>query len=323
MLTNQEQSASPGSTRFDTGMVPNVARLEFWNRVNTESFSEISVDPRNDTLHGVLERREQGALRIARVHSSAVVVRGGRFHRANGLLLHLQEAGSSLNGQLNRSSLLRVGDITFCDAGRPYTVQCDAPVQMIVVKIPYELLATRFASMDEFVTLHVDGTRGSGAILASFVRSVWVHCAELGNSEIDRGAVMISALLDLMALVQDSRAESSLMAGSATLHRDMRAYVENGLADPNLSVSSLADAFGVTSRHVHRIFADFGVTPSNYILESRLNLAAARLRDTKGIASITRVAFDSGFSDSTTFSRAFRKRYGVSPRDYRRERRVS
>jgi AraC-like DNA-binding protein len=102
----------------------------------------------------------------------------------------------------------------------------------------------------------------------------------------------------------------------------MQAYIQKQLSDPSLSVSSLAQAFGVTSRHVHRIFAESGVTPSGYILDSRLSLAAARLRDAKGAANITQIAFDSGFGDSTSFSRAFRRRYGVSPRDYRRERQV-
>jgi AraC-like DNA-binding protein len=192
---------------------------------------------------------------------------------------------------------------------------------MIVIKIPYDLLASRFGSIDDFVTLQVDGTRGGGAILASFVRKAWAHCVELGNSDTDRGGAMIRALLDLMALVRDGGTEGSLMPGSAALHEEMRAYVQTRLADPSLSVSSLAHAFGVTPRHVHRVFAAFGMTPSNYILEGRLNLAAASLRDIKGTADITHVGLDSGFSDSTTFSRAFRKRYGVSPRDYRRERR--
>lgn len=320
MLTNGQPLASQRSLRLDTGLVPRASRLDFWNRVNTENFSEISVDPRSDPLRGILELRGQGALKMARVHSTAVVLHGGRFQRANGLLLHLQEAGSSLNSQLDRSSVLRVGDITFCDAGRPYTVQCTAPVQMIVIKIPYELLASRFASIDEFVTLQVDGTRGAGAILASFVRNAWVHCAELEKGDLDTGGAIVSAVLDLMALLRCSGSEDRLLPGSATLHQEMRAYVQTRLADPSLSVSALAQAFGVTSRHVHRIFTEFGATPSNYILENRLNLAAARLRNSKDTANIIDIAFDSGFSDCTAFSRAFRKRYGLSPRDYRRER---
>jgi AraC family transcriptional regulator, positive regulator of tynA and feaB len=76
----------------------------------------------------------------------------------------------------------------------------------------------------------------------------------------------------------------------------------------------------VTTRHVHRVFSEAGATPSSYILEHRLDLAARKLRNLKRGDNITTIAFDSGFSDLTSFSRSFRKRYGVTPRDYRRER---
>jgi AraC-like DNA-binding protein len=103
----------------------------------------------------------------------------------------------------------------------------------------------------------------------------------------------------------------------------MRTYVEDRLADPTLSVNSLARAFGVTPRHVHRVFAGFETTPSSYILDCRLNFAAAQLRNVNSNANVTQIAFDSGFSDCTSFSRAFRKKYGITPRAFRNERRTA
>lgn len=321
-MTNSSRGPVDALAKCDTGLVPRAARLEFWNRVNTECFSEISVDARSETLHGVLERRQRGALKIARVYSSAVVVHGGRLGkcvtRAGGLLLHMQDLGTSLNTQLKRSTRLRPGDITFCDAGRPYKVECADPVQMIVINIPYELLSNRFSSIDEFVALHVDGTRGAGAILASLVRNVWQHCSDLETDPETSGKAVISAVLDLMGLVHARGTEPGLSPGVAALRRAMQAHVEHRLADPTLSVSSLADAFGVTTRHVHRVFAESGATPSNYILERRLDLTARRLRDLKRGDNVTTIAYDSGFTNLASFSRSFRKRYGVTPRDYRR-----
>lgn len=326
MITNGNRSAVHCSGRFDTAVIPSAQRLDFWNRINTETFSEISVDPRSDSLRGILDRRDRGALKFARVHSTAVVLRGGRSTVSKpgtgGLLLHLQEVGSSLNTQLDRSTVLRVGDISFCDAGRPYMVECREPVQITVMKIPAEMIAPRFGSIDEFAALHVDGTRGIGAILGSLIRNSWLHCSELGSHENGAGEALINAVLDLMALIPRSDAVTSPSASSSSLCREMRAYVRERLADPELSVASLAQAFGVSSRHVHRVFAELETTPSNYILECRLNLAAARLRDDRTDSNITQVAFDSGFGDCTSFSRAFRKRYGTTPREFRRERRT-
>lgn len=324
MLTSSIELPVHSPTTFDTGGIPSARRLDYWNRVNTEAFSDISVDPRSESLRGVLELREHGLLKVARVHSTPVVLRGGRCtqskRRESGLLVHLQDRGSSINSQLAHSTVLRAGDLTFCDADRPYTVECREPVEMTVLKIPADLLARRFNSIDELLALHVDGSRGVGAILASLIHNLWLHVDEIDANQSGAGEAMINAILDLIALVPPGSTQTSCPSNAVKLCREMRTYIEDRLEDPTLSVSSLSQAFGVTSRHVHRVFAECETTPSNYILDCRLNLAAARLRDASSKANVTQIALDSGFSDCTSFSRAFRKKYGTTPREFRRER---
>jgi AraC-like DNA-binding protein len=54
------------------------------------------------------------------------------------------------------------------------------------------------------------------------------------------------------------------------------------------------------------------------VLEQRLARSARELsRAQSAHLTVTQIAFASGFADAAHFSRAFRRRYGVSPRDYR------
>jgi AraC-like DNA-binding protein len=72
---------------------------------------------------------------------------------------------------------------------------------------------------------------------------------------------------------------------------------------------------------VQNVFERLATTASAFVLEARLDKAVERLAvDRRG--SITELAFDCGFSDSAYFSRCFRDRFGVSPRDYRYQRRA-
>jgi AraC family L-rhamnose operon transcriptional activator RhaR/AraC family L-rhamnose operon regulatory protein RhaS len=62
-----------------------------------------------------------------------------------------------------------------------------------------------------------------------------------------------------------------------------------------------------------------GETPLAHLRNLRLMRAAEALRDQDN--PVTEIAFTSGFNDSNYFSRQFRSFFGMSPRQYRREKR--
>ncbi|MDR3477849.1 MAG: Ada metal-binding domain-containing protein [Gammaproteobacteria bacterium] len=78
-----------------------------------------------------------------------------------------------------------------------------------------------------------------------------------------------------------------------------------------------AEQFGVTARHLRRLFAEeIGKTPKQLFFENRLNLARKLLIETA--LPITEVAFSSGFSSIRRFNDAFKDRFKKSPGDTRR-----
>lgn len=77
-----------------------------------------------------------------------------------------------------------------------------------------------------------------------------------------------------------------------------------------------ADKFGVTARHLRRLFVEHvGRTPKQIFLENRLDLALKLTADTA--LPITEVAFASGFSSVRRFNDAFKERFKKSPREIR------
>lgn len=70
--------------------------------------------------------------------------------------------------------------------------------------------------------------------------------------------------------------------------------------------------FGITPRHIHRLFAsELGVSPSEYIMTKRLLHAKRLLRDTN--ASIGHIAESVGFPSSARLTEAVKKHYGLVP----------
>ena len=87
-------------------------------------------------------------------------------------------------------------------------------------------------------------------------------------------------------------------------------YINHNLTE-NLSIETLARKYYLSKYHMMRKFkAETGYTIHNYITSKRLLLARTKIAE--GIP-VLKAAQSSGFSDYTTFSRAYKKQFGSSP----------
>lgn len=93
-------------------------------------------------------------------------------------------------------------------------------------------------------------------------------------------------------------------------------YAKRCCCSPDISVSEVAENAGFSLDYFSRIFlAHTGFTVSGYINYQRLKKAAVRLRMTND--SILETALNAGFESHEGFIKAFKKRYGMTPSEYR------
>lgn len=94
------------------------------------------------------------------------------------------------------------------------------------------------------------------------------------------------------------------------------AYIEANL-DRVITAQELADLTGYSLYHFCHVFRAYtGAAVGEYLRHLRLRRAADALR--QGV-SVTRAAADSGYDSHAAFTRAFRRVYGMSPTEYRRQ----
>jgi AraC-like DNA-binding protein len=103
----------------------------------------------------------------------------------------------------------------------------------------------------------------------------------------------------------------------ATLERALQ-YIARHYTDPQLSPLRAAKALGVSVRKLHLLFSTSGKTFGEQVAARRLD-EARLLLVSPGTSErpIADIAFDVGYSDLSTFYRAFRARWGVTPGDAR------
>lgn len=98
-----------------------------------------------------------------------------------------------------------------------------------------------------------------------------------------------------------------------------RAYIGEHLTDPSLSAARVAQAIGVSERHLSRVFAEQGGSVPRYIRRCRLDRAHRLLLSPAGAAmSIGQIAAATGFTSPTHFSHVFSRQYGIRASDLRR-----
>lgn len=85
----------------------------------------------------------------------------------------------------------------------------------------------------------------------------------------------------------------------------------------NLGLAALADIVGVSPRHLSRLFrAELGISPIAYVEWTRIDIARRLLEECS--LPIKAISHAVGFGSTATLRRAFQRRIGVSPLEYRR-----
>ena len=127
-------------------------------------------------------------------------------------------------------------------------------------------------------------------------------------------------LVDLAGLVLGSDMDAAEpQRGDARLEL-MKAEVLGRLGDGALAIDAVARHNGLSVRQAQRLFADAGVTFTEFVLEQRLALARRLLGEARNRhRKISDIAFASGFGDLSYFNRVFRRRFGATPSELQAE----
>jgi len=310
---------------LSTAEVPNSARVRRWNEFGSETLASINVDPGDrDHFNASLSRVKVGNLGLGWMTTTAAKCSSanGRVGpwaapAADAFLVNIHESGRCFGRHLDREIVTRPGDVVLLDATRPWMQEATEPMRMTILKLPAEKVLGLIGDPDAICGVRLGAEQRKVALASSLILSIKESIAEDPAREWDESYEDL--LLDVLAILFGGRAEpADCSQRSANLRREACAFIERHLEDPGLGVTAIAAALSASTRSIQRLFMEIGLTPHRYILDRRLDLAAERLRRERheGRASITEVAYAVGFNDLSYFTRTFRKKLGMSPREY-------
>lgn len=206
------------------------------------------------------------------------------------------------------------GDVTY-EAGGVRQALKPGFLYALPSVIPYHVWRDR--SVDFACTyLHVDfsGYRVGGLIELAVPEGSCLHFFIRTIREAIREG-RIELLEQLAEAFPAFLKESAAFTQNSAMLTRVHAYIADHLAG-DLTIESLSRLFSYHPNYfIHLFRRETGYTPYQYIVRQRMQVAVTLLN--RGLPN-EEVCYACGYTDSSTFTRAFRKYYGVSPQKYRK-----
>jgi|GEM_PF-362643 len=306
--------------RFSTEGMRVSDRLSFWNAgavaIGGVEVEQMAAGP----FSGTVVRRTLGAATVFAMSTSPHrAAWTARQIRQGGdtlpLRLWFQQRGTTVLDGHGGERTIGPGEWFISDCRRPHVSLHPGPSRKIALQLPADRLLP--AERDALRTHAVHGPVRGG--IAQMLRA----CLETSLADFEPGDERIDSdlgetMIDFCRLLIRDTLSGTSAASMRDLTQDrIRTFIRRNLGNPALSVDMVAQAMKCSKRYIHKVFRG-DQTVSDYIWSQRLERCKTILCEPgAGEITLTQLAFDSGFSSSAHFSRAFRDRYGVPPKQFR------
>ncbi len=163
----------------------------------------------------------------------------------------------------------------------------------------------------------IDGTTRMGAMLNSHLACLTNH---EGAFDVSDNSTIKRITLELVTSCLGHSLDHMPNGLSQQYLRGAQNYILDNLQDENMTPGNIAHANRISVRYLHMIFEQTGQTVSSWIREMRLQRCRDSLESGRTESSrVSDIAYQWGFNDASHFSRAFKNRFGVSPKQFRHD----
>lgn len=208
------------------------------------------------------------------------------------------------------------GDIGIADLTRPVTTVARDFTNLSFV-VPRTMFTDLVPDVDSLHGLVLRGATTAGRLVGEHMRAVWSHAPLMSMQDSPIVAKGMVGFLATFANATDSGSERTAVAALADKLITIRRYIDRNLASPDLGTVHLCEKFGLSRASLYRLFEPLGGV-ADYIRKRRLQRTFAELTAPKHRhRTLAEIAHAAGFKDSSTFARAFRTSFGMSPNEAR------
>jgi len=315
----------PEFLKLSTADLPERDRLAIWREVYGRFIFNVDIEPLdNRTFEAEVALRRLPGVAVSSGWRTPADYRFGRRQLAvagDNIVLGIVMKGRARVVQLGRDLTIDQGGAAMMTTSDPgYHALYDGGGHL-AVQLPRSALSAALPDIESRLMRPFPPDSDALKLVIAYAKAA-LDLAPSASHELQRRiATDLSDLVIFLAGQHEREAEASVArsVGAARL-RVTKLEIEARLGQRDLSAQTLAATQQVSPDYVRKLFRQEGTSFSDYLLSRRLERAHAALiapvRPGQRIASI---AFQTGFNDLSYFNRAFRRRYGKSPSDVRKD----
>lgn len=309
-------------TTITTRGVETAARSRHWHEAIGHAYFPLDLTFRQpERFDGEVTMWQLGSVSLSRLTSDAILYRRLPRHlAAQGpaeFLVTVPAKSEVRFRQCGKDVRANPGGFFLERSHEPYEFSHAEAADLWVMKVTADMLGGRVRAPDRFCSLEFDATNGANGLFVDMLHLVPGRYDAMSE---EVRATVGRQLVDLLALALQSD-ERVLTSGASSVRAAhlarIEAFVNRHIDDPGLGPDEVAAGCGISVRYLHELLRDTNQTLGQWIRDRRLQAAQEDFANPADSRSIGEIAYARGFADQAQFSRAFRARFGLTPKEMR------
>jgi AraC-like DNA-binding protein len=300
------------------------AKFSQWQEIHNDQIWSVDYTLGNLPFFADIEATPLGPIVIGQMAGTIKQANRQRHHIAadgrDAYLLLINKGENALAGmQAGREYTISRGQGALVAAAEPLKmIGADRNLWSNIV-IPQEVITSAFAHVNDRLAYGIDANNEALMLLSKYC-----HILESGPPLVSSAVIthVSETILDLVGLATGAKGEQAELAGlrglKAARLQAILSRIRADFSNPHISARSIAQDLGISERYVQDVLEQSGQSLTTRVLEHRLQKARQMLSNPAfHRLQISEIAFASGFGDISYFNRAFRRRFGMTPKSAR------
>ena len=306
--------------RFSTDQHPPAERGAAWREAMARLRLPVgSAADGGEEAASVISLVSPMGMEVSLVEAGAQAISGRNPDQPAAVWLAMLLEGEARLDDGRETTEVAAGDIVLGPTGVAAALSLATRFRLLLITAPRVALDHRLVAPRAIRVGHLPAAHGVNHVFSGLLRATAEALEGLTDDQLRPVELAVTEFLVACLATELAPPRGPGAARAAQLHR-MRQTIETLLAEPDLSLRRVAEAEGVSTRYLQKLFAGGGESFSAYVRLRRLERCRLDLLSPRYAgSSISAICFRWGFNGSAHFSRAFRRQYGKSPREYRRD----